>query len=163
MLPTIPNPKMMDKITKSGVQEEEVKQIPQLLLTTLYRKGKAGNQKRIFEENAHCQYPVRSYPQSGSLSCTTFSFSCITCVFVCVRTVYQLCPTLCNPLDCIAHQAPLSTELFRQGYWSGLPFPPPGYLPDPGIESTSLVSPSLAGRFFTTVLSGKPSCVSILL
>ena len=43
MLPTIPNPKMMDKITKSGVQEEEVKQIPQLLLTTLYRKEKAGN------------------------------------------------------------------------------------------------------------------------
>ena len=40
----------------------------------------------------------------------------------------------------------------RQEYWSGLPFPPPGHLPDPGIES---VSPALAGRFFTTVSSGK--------
>ena len=37
--------------------------------------------------------------------------------------------------------------LFRQEYWSKLPFPPPGDLPDPGIEPTS---PALAGRFFTT-------------
>ena len=43
MLPTIPSSKMMDKITKSRVEEEEVKQIPQLLLTTPYRKEKAGN------------------------------------------------------------------------------------------------------------------------
>ena len=40
----------------------------------------------------------------------------------------------------------------RQKYWSGLPFPSPGYLPDPGIQPTfdPLISPSLAGRFFTT-------------
>ena len=50
----------------------------------------------------------------------------------------------------IAHQAPLSMEFSRQEYWSGLPCPPPGDLPDPGIKSTSLVSPGLAGRFFTT-------------
>ena len=37
-----------------------------------------------------------------------------------------------------------------QEYWSGLPFPSPGDLPDPGVEPTSLVSPALAGRFFTT-------------
>ena len=37
----------------------------------------------------------------------------------------------------------------RQEYWSGLPCPLPGDLPDPDIEPTSLVSPSLAGRFFT--------------
>ena len=36
----------------------------------------------------------------------------------------------------------------RQEYWSGLPFPSPGNLPDPGIEPTSLLSPSLAGGFF---------------
>jgi len=36
----------------------------------------------------------------------------------------------------------------RQEYWSGLPFPPPGALPDPGIKPTSLVSPASAGRFF---------------
>jgi len=37
----------------------------------------------------------------------------------------------------------------RQEYWSGLPFPSPGDLPDPGIELTYLASPALAGRFFT--------------
>ena len=49
----------------------------------------------------------------------------------------------------IAHQAPLSMGFFRQEYWSGLPFPPPGDLPDPGIEPSSLMSTVLAGGFFT--------------
>jgi len=44
----------------------------------------------------------------------------------------------------------------RQEYWSELPFPPPGHLPDPGIKPVSLVSPALAGRFFTTKPPGKP-------
>jgi len=47
-------------------------------------------------------------------------------------------------------------EFSRQQYWSGLPFPPPGDLPDEGTELTSLVSPALAGRFFTTALHRKP-------
>ena len=42
-------------------------------------------------------------------------------------------------------------EFSRQGYWSKVPFPTPGDLPDPGIEPASLVSPALAGGFFTTV------------
>ena len=50
----------------------------------------------------------------------------------------------------VALQAPLSMEFSRQEYWSGLPFPPPGNLPDPGIEPVSTVSPALAGRIFTT-------------
>ena len=41
-------------------------------------------------------------------------------------------------------------EFSRQECWSGLPFPTPGNLPNPGIEPTSLMSPGLAGRFFTT-------------
>ena len=41
-------------------------------------------------------------------------------------------------------------EFFRQEYWSGLPFPSPGDLPDPEIEPASLTSPALAGGFFTT-------------
>ena len=49
-----------------------------------------------------------------------------------------------------AHEAPLSMELFMQGYWSGLPFPPPVDLPDAGIEPASPVSSALAGGFFTT-------------
>ena len=47
-------------------------------------------------------------------------------------------------------QVPLSLEFSRQEYWSGLPFPPAGDLPNPGIEPKSLASPTLAGRFFTT-------------
>ena len=50
----------------------------------------------------------------------------------------------------VAHQAPLSIGFFRQEYWSGLPFPSPGDLPDPGIKPVSLMSPALAGGFFTT-------------
>ena len=50
----------------------------------------------------------------------------------------------------VVHQAPLSMRFSRQEYWSQLPCPPPGDLPDPGIKSTSLMSPALAGRFFTT-------------
>ena len=50
----------------------------------------------------------------------------------------------------VARQAPLPMGFSRQEYWSGLPCPPPGDLPDPGIEPTSLTSPALAGGFFTT-------------
>ena len=47
-------------------------------------------------------------------------------------------------------QTLLSMEFSRQGYWSGLPFPTPGDLPDPEIEPTSLVPPALTGIFFTS-------------
>ena len=50
----------------------------------------------------------------------------------------------------MAHQAPLSMGLSRQEYWSGLPCPPPGDLPVPGIEPASLASPALAGGLLTT-------------
>ena len=53
----------------------------------------------------------------------------------------------------VARQTPQSMRFSRQEYWSELPFPPPGDLPDPGIK---LVSPVLAGGFFTTVPPGKP-------
>ena len=59
----------------------------------------------------------------------------------------------------VAHQAPLSMGFFKQEYWSGLSFPTPGNLPDPGIEPVSLMSPALAGRFFTTEPPGKPNVV----
>ena len=58
-----------------------------------------------------------------------------------------------------ARQAPLSVGFPRQEYWSGLPFPPPGDLPDPGIKPESPASPSLSGRFFTTEQLGKPEYV----
>ena len=54
-------------------------------------------------------------------------------------------------------QAPLSTELSRQKYWSGLPFAPPGNLPNKGTKPESPASPALAGGFFTIGPPGKPS------
>ena len=69
------------------------------------------------------------------------SFSCV-----------QLFATLWI-VDC---QAPLSMGFSRQEKWSGLPCPPPGDLPDPGIEPASLGSLALAGRFFTPSTTWKP-------
>ena len=50
----------------------------------------------------------------------------------------------------VAHQAPLPMEFCGQEYWSGLPFPSPGDLPNAWIKPTSLAAPALAGRFLTT-------------
>ena len=61
----------------------------------------------------------------------------------------QSCSTLRSSMDC-SHRAPLSVGFPRQEYQSGLTFPTPGDLPDPGIKPSSLVSPALAGGFFTT-------------
>ena len=61
----------------------------------------------------------------------------------------------------VVPQAPLSMRFPRQEYWrSGLSFPPPGDLPNPGIEPLSLASQALVGRFFTTVPPGKPGLIS---
>ena len=67
--------------------------------------------------------------------------------------VTQSCLILCNPMDYIAHQAPLSVGFSRQECWSGLPFPSPEDLPDPGIEP---MSSALAGGFFTSDPPAKP-------
>ena len=56
--------------------------------------------------------------------------------------VAQLCPTLCDTMTS-ACQFPLSMGFSRQENWSGLPFPPPRDLPDPGIEPVSPVSLAL--------------------
>ena len=59
----------------------------------------------------------------------------------------------------VAHQAPLSMGFPRQEYWSGLLFPSPGDLPNPGMEPLSFVSPALAGEFITAEPPGKPYCI----
>ena len=51
--------------------------------------------------------------------------------------VAQLCLTLCNLMEVVACQALLSVGFCRQEYWNGLPFPPPGGLPNPGIKTES--------------------------
>ena len=63
--------------------------------------------------------------------------------------VAKLCMTLATPWT-VARQAPLFVGFSRQEYWSGLPCPPSGDFPDPGIKPASLASLELTGGFFTT-------------
>ena len=70
----------------------------------------------------------------------------LVCMCVCVLSHVWLFATPWT----VARQVRLSMGFFRQEYWNGLSFPTPGDLPDPGIEPTSLMSPALAGGFFTT-------------
>ena len=97
----------------------------------------------------HSLEPTRPLPQfhgawellSGKISFSVelwennqravFSFYVCVCVLVA-----QPCLTLCDPMDCV-HQTPRSMEFSRQEYWIGVPFPPPGDLPDPGIQPGS--------------------------
>ena len=67
---------------------------------------------------------------------------------MCVCVYAQSCTTLCDPMDC-SLPGPSAIELSSQDYWSGMSFPSPGDLSDPGIKPMSLRSPALAGRFFT--------------
>ena len=70
----------------------------------------------------------------------------------CCYLVYKLCPTLWDPMD-YSPLGYLSMGFSRQEYWSGLPSPSPGDLPDPGMEP---LSPILAGGFFTIQPLRKP-------
>ena len=72
--------------------------------------------------------------------------ACVLSYFRCVRLFV-------TPMDC-SPPGPLSMGFSRQEYWSRLPCPPPGDLPNPGIQPASLASPVLAGGFFTTSATG---------
>ena len=72
-------------------------------------------------------------------------------VCACARSL-QSCLTLCNPTDgSLPSSCPWDSP--GQEYWSGLPCPPPGNLPNPEIKPASLTSPTLAGGFFTTSIT----------
>ena len=101
-------------------------------------------------------WPLAHFFTSVCLGCPVFkawirvsTFRTESCA-VCLAT--QSCPTLVTP-EIVARQAPLSMGFSRQEHWSGLPFPPPGDLADPG---TKPASPALAGGFFTAEPLGKP-------
>ena len=68
----------------------------------------------------------------------------------------QSYPTLCKSMDC----SPLSVGFPRLEYWSGLPFPIPGSLPDPEMEAAP---PALADRFYTTEPPGFLSAIGPIL
>ena len=74
------------------------------------------------------------------------------CMHVCMLNRVQFFETPWT----VACQSPLSMKFSRQEYWSGLPFPCPGDLPNPGIEPGSPASPALAGGFFATVPPEEP-------
>ena len=86
-------------------------------------------------------------------------YECLSQEWMCVFHFIYICPAMLSCFNCVqlcviswavAHHAPLSMGFSRQEYWSGLPCPPPGDLPNPGIEPGSLISCALASRFFTT-------------
>ena len=80
------------------------------------------------------------------------------CMFSCpvrVSSVAQSCSTHLTTWT-VAHQALLAMGLYRKEYWSGLPFPSPRDLPNPGVKPESPVSPALVDRFFITEPPGKP-------
>ena len=82
----------------------------------------------------------------------SFSLRALLSYYVVVELSLSSVWLFVTPLT-VAFQAPLPMVFSRQEYWSGLPFPSPGYLPDPGIEPTSS---ALAGRLFTTEPPAKP-------
>ena len=91
-------------------------------------------------------------------------YSAFVLYLLCVHVFIQAsCVCLFETPWTVAHQAPPSMGFPKQEYWSGLPFPPPGDLPNPGIKPISPVSPALAGGYFTTEPPGKPCICYIYL
>ena len=91
--------------------------------------------------------PLTVTLQSLTMSQNFLNFS----AFLYVHVYQSLsCVLLFGTLQTVAQQAPLSTDFSRQEYWSGLPFPSPGDLSDPGINPASPASLALTGTFFTT-------------
>ena len=92
-------------------------------------------------------------PKAGwlinSICCWYTLVKLINLVCVCLLSCFSHVQLFVTPWT-VAHQAPLSMRFSRQEYWSELPCPTPGDLPNPGIKPKSLMSPALADRFFTT-------------
>ena len=82
-------------------------------------------------------------------------FSVSECVHVYVCSVAQSCLTLCDPMDSVSLLGS-SVEFSRQEYWSGLPFPTPGDLPDLGIKLLSSASPALQADSLSLFHLGSP-------
>ena len=74
--------------------------------------------------------------------------------YCCCCLVSKLCPTLCDPMDCRPPGSSVHGISQARINWSGLPFPSPGHLPNPGIKP---VFPALASVFFTAQPPGKPA------
>ena len=122
---------------------------------------------RVVPPGSHWHANLSIRMQADAL-CLSFCYVCLSLpflsvsdtvppfIYLCIPSskqakLLQSCQTLCDPMGSFATcQAPLSMGFSRQEYCSGLPFPPPGDLPDAEIKPVSLASPELAGGFFTT-------------
>ena len=98
------------------------------------------NSPRKFK--SHCHYLWNNLCWGYGWSETLYILCTVLRCFSCVWLFATLWTVPC--------QAPLSMGFSRQEYWSGVPCPPPGDLPDLGVQAASLASPALADRFFTT-------------
>ena len=85
--------------------------------------------------------------------CESLYYTPETSIMSVMRDMSLSCVWLCDPMVC---SPPLFMDFSRKEYWSGLPFPSPGDLPDPGTKHMSLASTALGGRFFTTEPPRKP-------
>ena len=120
--------------------------------STLFNMGKGDHWLKVGEWRANSLYSVNF----NFLICSCICTWVLSCSVV---SSYSVAPWT------VASQASLSMEFPRQEYWSGLPFPSPGVLPDSGIEpwEDPLASSALAGRFFIVELPGKTLFMYILL
>ena len=98
-------------------------------------------------------HPILLYRDITSFYSSRFSYTSEECV--CILSLFSSVQPSVTPWT-VACQAPLPLGFSRQEYWSGLPCPPPGDLPNPGIQPMSLMSPALAGRFFITSTTWGP-------
>ena len=122
------------------VQETGIKTIP--------KKKKCKKAKWLSEETLQTAVKRREAKSKGEKE--RYTHLNAECCATCVLSHFSHVRLFATP-GTVAHQAPLSMGFSRQEDWSGLPCPPPpGDLPNPGMEPTSLLSPALAGRFFIT-------------
>ena len=84
-------------------------------------------------------------------------------MYICTYHAEMLSHVRLATLWTVAHQGPLSMGFLRQEYWSGLPFPPPGNLPKPGVKPASFMCLALVGGLFTTKATREAQhvCMSI--
>ena len=97
------------------------------------------------------QHQVCHTDPSSFLCSVSYESFILMCMHM--YTHAQSCLTLCDPMDCSPPGSSVH-GISKQEYWSGLPFPTPGDLPNPGVKPTSPMSPALAGGFVST----EPPC-----
>ena len=100
--------------------------------------------------------PPHMSARSSLTAGKTFFFKCVDSLTLCAKSLQS---HLTLPPCGLSRQASLSMGFSRQEYWSGLPFPPPGDLSDPGIKPVSLMSLALAGGFPCHLGSPSPTLV----